>query len=258
MAKVSYTSALVAAPAYLLQGRVLAAVLALAIGPALLLMLPGVLVGLLHASGATVLLTTFLVVLTIVYVYCGVFALIVRRSHTGQTDLRMGDETTSDLWAATMRFFVVTLLLYAPIALASCLVSFSPTIAALVVAGLLSLLNLVLAVALPGSYAMAAIGSGWAGVTPLSGLRLMQRIPGPYFLTLFYLWVIQLVSGALSVVPYVAVITSAMALGENPTKQGLLLALSALSMMAIFAGSMILSARVMGLLTYHYSEELGL
>ena len=101
VAKVSYYAALVAAPAYVLQ-------------PSVLLMTALLTLATLGSSFSAVTGSLFIMLAVSLGAFVlrfGTFALIVRRSHAGQTDLRLGeDENIGGLLLAGTRFVLVTLL----------------------------------------------------------------------------------------------------------------------------------------------------
>jgi hypothetical protein len=265
VAKVSYHAALVAAPAYVLQPTALLAIAVLTV--------------LTVASSFGALTGSIMVALGAPLAVSGlrfsVFALIVRRSRAGQTDLRLGDDEQDPfgLLFAGVRFVFVTLAAFAPFLLVSW--SAMPQVVGYLLpyetgvttadfvlsALLLSLTFLFPLVALPGAYAATALGTGCSGVNPIVGLIVARRIPGPYFLTLGYLTAFWFASAALMSGGMLAVFSSAAASAAG--KDGLAGALVSLVLLTgvmtvMDVTSTLISARVLGLLTYHYREELGL
>jgi hypothetical protein len=265
VAKVSYHAALVAAPAYVLQPTALLAIAVLTV--------------LTVASSFGALTGSIMVALGAPLAVSGlrfsVFALIVRRSRAGQTDLRLGDDEQDPfgLLFAGVRFVFVTLAAFAPFLLVSW--SAMPQVVGYLLPYetgvttadfvlsvlLLSLTFLFPLVALPGAYAATALGTGCSGVNPIVGLIVARRIPGPYFLTLGYLTAFWFASAALMSGGMLAVFSSAAASAAG--KDGLAGALVSLVLLTgvmtvMDVTSTLISARVLGLLTYHYREELGL
>jgi hypothetical protein len=265
VAKVSYHAALVAAPAYVLQPTALLAIAVLTV--------------LTVASSFGALTGSVMVGLGAPLAVSGlrfsVFALIVRRSRAGQTDLRLGDDEQDPfgLLFAGVRFVFVTLAAFAPFLLVSW--SAMPQVVGYLLPYetgvttadfvlsvlLLSLTFLFPLVALPGAYAATALGTGCSGVNPIVGLIVARRIPGPYFLTLGYLTAFWFASAALMSGGMLAVFSSAAASAAG--KDGLAGALVSLVLLTgvmtvMDVTSTLISARVLGLLTYHYREELGL
>ena len=258
----SYHAALVAAPAYVLQPTALLTIVALTV--LTLLSSFGALTGSFVIASAAPLMVAGL--------RFSIFALIVRRSHAGQTDLRLGDDELDPFGVlfAGVRFVFVTLAAFGPFILVGW--STVPKVATFFMLGesgvstgefLLTLLLLAVTfvlplVALPGAYAATALGTGCSGINPLVGLLVARRIPGPYFLTLVYLTAFWFASVALTGGGALAAFSSMV--DESEGVAGMLFT------MVVFTGlmtlmevtSMLISARVLGLLTYHYREELGL
>lgn len=266
VAKVSYHAALVAAPAYVLQPTALLAIVVLTV--------------LTVASSFGALTGSFVIAfaapLLVSALRFSVFALIVRRSRAGQTDLRLGDDELDPFGVlfAGARFVFVTLAAFAPFLLVSW--SALPKVATFLMVGdagmstaelvltlvLLAITFLFPLVALPGAYAATALGTGCSGVNPLIGLVVARRIPGPYFLTLAYLTAFWFASAALTSGGALAIFSS-MASGAVSGEGGLMAALASIVLLTALmtlmeVTSMLISARVLGLLTYHYREELGL
>lgn len=262
-AKVSYHAALVAAPAYVLQPSVLLTIAVLSV--------------LTVASSFGALTGSFSLALGapmfVSSLRFSVFALIVRRSRAGQTDLRFGDEELDPFGVlfAGVRFVFVSVAAFAPFVVVSW--STMPKIATFLMVGnagvstvefvltllLLAVTFLAPLVALPGAYAATALGTGCSGVNPLVGLVVARRIPGPYFLTLGYLTAFWFASAALMSGGALAVFSS-MAEGASEGLGSALLSVVLLTalMTVVDVTSTLISARVLGLLTYHYREELGL
>jgi hypothetical protein len=256
VAKVSFYAALVAAPAYVLQPSALLIIALLA------LVSVGSSFGALTGS---LLITLGAPILAFVLRF-GVFALIVRRSHAGQSDLTLGeDESVGDLVLAGARFVIVTLVALLPAIIFSW--SRGPAAAfQFVVGGDLDVLGFVLPllllvalplVALPGAYAATALGSGCGGLNPFIGLVVARRIPGAYFTTLAYLTAFWFASLALAsgggLLMFGNVVESASVASGVVS---MLLVFLVLTLLDI--ASMVIAGRILGLLTYHYSEELGL
>lgn len=265
VAKVSYHAALVAAPAYVLQPTALLAIAVLTV--------------LTVASSFGALTGSIMVALGAPLAVSGlrfsVFALIVRRSRAGQTDLRLGDDEQDPfgLLFAGVRFVFVTLAAFAPFLLVSWsampqvvgyLLPYETgvTTADFVLSVLLLALTFLFPlVALPGAYAATALGTGCSGVNPIVGLIVARRIPGPYFLTLGYLTAFWFASAALMSGGMLAVFSSAAAsaAGKDGVAGALVSLVLVTGVMTVMdVTSTLISARVLGLLTFHYREELGL
>lgn len=265
VAKVSYHAALVAAPAYVLQPSALLAIVVLTV------------LTVASSFGALTgsIMVAFGAPLAVSGLRFSVFALIVRRSRAGQTDLRLDDDEQDPfgLLFAGVRFLFVTLSAFTPFLLVSwsampqavgyllpyetgvTTADFVLSVAFLALSFLLPL------VALPGAYAATALGTGCSGVNPIVGLIVARRIPGPYFLTLGYLTAFWFASAALMSGGILAVFSSAASSATGG--DGLAGAVASLVLVTgimtlLDVTSTLVSARVLGLLTYHYREELGL
>ncbi|MCB9659530.1 MAG: hypothetical protein H6726_17930 [Sandaracinaceae bacterium] len=249
VAKVSYYAALVAAPAFLLQPAVVSTVLGLSV-LSFMSMFGAVTGSITIAFGAP---------MAVYLLRFAAFALVVRRSHVGQADLRLGSEDLGELWFAGFRFLIVSFLALVPALVV--LWSFGPAPTHGADAGVVALFVLAVLlplVALPGAFAAAALGKGCSGVNPFIGLIVARRIPVPYFVTLAYLSAFWFVSVALAASGGMLTV-----FGLVDPDAGLVGALGGALLMSaiglvVDVGSMMVSARILGLLTHHYSEELGL